>query len=265
MYAEHYDDAPIETRHIWILDEEQYEEYIKPFPIWHYVRSVLLLLFVSPFLIIPSMQDISPYEISVPVRIVPQMFSTGVSIVPTGVITVPAIAAHGWITVYNGSILAQQLPQGFIVESASGVEFVTDSAATIPAGNPPSYGIARVSAHAVVPGLVGNVGALTINTVYGTSLYLKNAASFSGGADSYTVSVATDSDKQHALESAKGMLDIRIYGRWLNAPCGENVTVQALVMTVVWSCQFVRYTVPAGLHVLSVQRVGNHIILQVSR
>lgn len=265
MYAEEWDNEPIETRYALILTREQYMHLMLLSNLWPYIQSVLLLFCLSLFIIVPSMQDISPYERTVPLYIVPKMFSTTVAIVPTGADIVPATFAHGWITVYNGSILAQRLPAGFIVESASGVEITLDDEVMVPAGNPPNYGIATVQAHAVVAGQAGNIPAFAINEADGTSLTLRNRTAFSGGADSYTVPIATDGDKQKALDSARRELDTHTYGQWLDKPCSEQESVQAFTMTVLRSCLFVRYTIPAGMHVLSVQRVGNTVILEVRR
>jgi intracellular sulfur oxidation DsrE/DsrF family protein len=266
MYAEECDDKTIETRHIIVLTKEQYQKYLALFNLWHHIQAVPLLLCMLSFVIIPSIQDISPCEITVPLQALsPQTFIASVVIVPTGVNIVPAVAAHGWITVYNGSILAQELPSGFILESASGREFATDESVMVPVGNPPVFGIAPVPVHAVTSGQAGNIPALGINAVYGTSLYLKNLTAFSGGADSYTVPSVTVGDRQTALEEAQRKLNTHTYGHWLNTPCRESVTEQASTMTVAWLCQFVRYTVPAGLHMLSARRAGNTAVLEVKR
>src|SRR6266699_3737559 len=91
--------------------------------------------------------------------------------------------AAGTITFYNGLLSSQTVAAGTIVTGNDGVQIITDQAARIPAGNPPSYGQVTVSAHAVVAGPKGNVPAYDINTACcATSVVSKNTESFTGGA-----------------------------------------------------------------------------------
>jgi hypothetical protein len=74
-----------------------------------------------------------------------------------------AQAATGYITLYNGQFQNVTIAAGTILTGASGIEVVTEQDATIPAGNPPSYGQVNVSAHAIRPGVRGNILAYDIN------------------------------------------------------------------------------------------------------
>jgi hypothetical protein len=262
MYAQKNYEPP-QVVHLYVVPEEEYRD---PIDIKRVINRALGLVAMLLLFAIPSGVDISPWSLIVPLEILPvQTLTTTVTIAPTGTNVIPSTNARGTLTVYNGSILVQQLPKGFIVESAGG-EIVTDEAVVIPYGNPPSYGVARVAAHSVSAGQAGNVPALAINATYGTSLYLKNLTSFTGGADGRTEAIATDSDKQAALSSARYKLRTQTNRHMLDHPCGgESVTQSGLSLSVSWSCQFVAYTVSPGLHVLSAQRAGDRVVLEVQR
>jgi hypothetical protein len=256
-----YNEPPVETLHLYVVSDEEYERYVKSAPIGfsQIVNTLLCLVCAVLLFAIPSAMDISPWFVVVPLQPA-QTFMTTVEIAPTGQRVIPATSAHGTLTIYNGSILSQQLPPGFILTGQSGMEIATDQAVIIPAGNPPAYGLATTKAHVVAAGSAGNISARSINEVYGTSLYLKNLASFSGGADASTVHYATETDKQTALSSARNQLNMRQY-----PAMNDGCTAQMRDLSLAVSCQFVRYRPPAGLHVLSVQRIGDTVKLEVSR
>jgi hypothetical protein len=259
------EDKPIETIHLYVVPERDYGESRKTLP--RIINRMLCSLFMALLLALPSDQDIGPKTIRVPVAFLPlQTFTTTVAIDPTGKTMIPATRAHGFLTVYNGSILAQQIPQGFLVTTQDGQEIVTDETASVPAGNPPSYGKAVIVAHAVAPGSSGNIAVLGINATDGTSLYIKNLTAFSGGNDAYTVTFATDTDRRTALTNARITLNAeqKNYPAMLDKPCEETSTPNGLSLTVSWTCQFVTYQVPKGMHILSVQRQGEFVLLQVA-
>src|SRR6266568_3571572 len=110
--------------------------------------------------------------------------------------------AAGTITFYNGLLSSQTVAAGTIVTGNDGVQIITDQAARIPAGNPPSYGQVTVSAHAVVAGPKGNVPAYDINTACcATSVVAKNTESFTGGAAAREYLVVTRADINTAVTS----------------------------------------------------------------
>src|SRR6266699_6632605 len=113
-----------------------------------------------------------------------------------------ATRAHGTITLYNGLLSSQTVAAGTIVTGNDGVQIITDQAARIPAGNPPSYGQVTVSAHALVAGPKGNVPAYDINTACcATSVVAKNTESFTGGAAAREYLVVTRADINTAVTS----------------------------------------------------------------
>src|SRR6266699_1735149 len=110
--------------------------------------------------------------------------------------------AAGTITFYNGLLSSQTVAAGTIVTGNDGVQIITDQAARIPAGNPPSYGQVTVSAHAVVAGPKGNVPPYDINTACcATSVVAKNTESFTGGAAAREYLVVTRADINTAVTS----------------------------------------------------------------
>jgi len=265
------EDEQLETIHLYVVPEREYSEdtsVITVSPIHRTIASILCSLCLVGLLIIPASADIGPKTILVPLQLLPiQTFTTTVAIVPTGQQTIPATPAHGILTLYNGSILVQQLPKGFIVTSQGGVEIITDATATIPAGNPPAYGMAKVPAHAITLGSSGNIPALSITETYGSSLYLKNLTPFSGGADASTVIVATDTNRTDALLSARATLhtQAKTATALLDKPCDETTNQESLSLIVSWQCQFVTYAVPRGMQVLSFERKGNSVLLVIQQ
>jgi hypothetical protein len=174
------------------------------------------------------------------------------------------MTARGILTLSNGSIISQELPKGFILTGKDGIEIVTDAAVFVPAGNANGYGIATVSAHALVSGLQGNLRAFAIDQVYGTSLYIRNLRSFTGGQEAYTVTFITSQDRQISLSHARGILALQTISRLLFHPCVESVTGTTRFY-VNWICQFVRYDIPdlPGVKVLHAHVVGKAILLEV--
>src|SRR6266567_1394200 len=110
--------------------------------------------------------------------------------------------AAGTITFYNGLLSSQTVAAGTIVTGNDGVQIITDQAARIPAGNPPSYGQVTVSAHAVLAGPKGNVPPYDINTACcATSVVAKNTQAFAGGAEARDFLEVTRTDINTAVTS----------------------------------------------------------------
>ncbi len=113
-----------------------------------------------------------------------------------------ATRAKGTITFYNGLLTSQTVAAGTIFTGNDGVQIITDQAARIPAGNPPSYGQVTVSAHAVVAGPKGNVPPYDINTACcATSVVAKNTQAFAGGAEARDFLEVTRTDINTAVTS----------------------------------------------------------------
>ena len=253
---------PLETIHLYVVREGQDHSSLLPVLI-----SILALsLLVAIGILTPYQQPEQRALIRVPAVLLPlRTFSTIVAVMPTGVRTFPARRASGVLTITNGSILAQHLPAGMVMTASNGVEVVTTASVDVPAGNGITYGIATVTAQAVAPGVEGNLPALAVQVVYGTSLFLKNERAFMGGQDTYSVPVMTPQDRQRALAQARESLLPRTLAGLLSRPCLEQVT-GTTSLHVAWTCQFVTYTTPVVPHVSvqQVQVVGRTVYLTIT-
>lgn len=117
----------------------------------------------------------------------------------TGTGHAPARAGEGTVTFYNAAPYAQTVAAGTVLTGADGVEIVTDSPAVIPAGNPPTFGIAAVPAHAAAIGPRGNIAPLDLNGLCCTGgISVKNTAAFHDGQYAYDYPMLTQADIDHA-------------------------------------------------------------------
>ncbi len=261
-------DDQMQTLHVYVYDDEPRR------PMSQKTKDTILgigtIIFILSGIIalclIPNTPAYAIQTVSVPAQLLPVVHLTATAaIIPTGSKTSLATYAEGTLTLYNGSILNQALPAGFIVTSTSGIEIVTDESVTIPPGNAPNYGTATVTAHAAKAGADGNIAAYAINAVYGADVYIKNLWAFSGGADAQTTIYATDNDIHRALTTARTTLSAQEHQQkgLLSSPCQETTSRKALLLTVGWACQFVTFTAPKGAQVLAAQVAGNYVVLRV--
>ncbi len=106
-----------------------------------------------------------------------------------------AKVAQGTLTFYNGLLTPQTVAAGTVLTGSSGVQIVTAEDAAIPPGNPPTYGQATVSAHAIHPGTRGNIPAGDINQACCANAVLaKNTTPFHGGQDERNFPTVTKQD-----------------------------------------------------------------------
>jgi Baseplate J-like protein len=242
------DDQP-ETIHLYVVREEAPRPRL--FPIFLSILALLVLAALCT--LFPYQQPVVPMTLRIPaVPLYLKDFQASVQIVPTGVKTYPATTAHGTLTLTNGSIISQTIPQGFRLGS-----IVTDSAVFVPAGSANGYGFARVQAHSLMSGTRGNIPAYSIDTVIGTSVYIRNLSAFYGGRDEYSVKFVTLQDKQTALLTARNLLAAKPVG--LHYPCTEDHFTDIGNMIATWHCQFLTYITPSYLHVLSVKLSGKYL------
>ena len=250
-------DEPVERLYLYVVRDDEQPPSLLPLALS--ILSLLLVLAVG--VLFPYRPPLVRQTLHIPAILLPlQTFSVIVTVTPTGVQTFSATRASGVLTISNGSILAQHLPAGMIFTAASGVEIITTQAIDVPASNGVSFGTASVPAQAVIAGGTGNLAALSINQVDGTSLYIRNDQPFTGGKNSSRVSIIQPQDRQHALAQARAALFPQTLSRLLDRPCAEKVAGVA-ALTVTWTCQFVTYQV-AG-KVLSVKVQGRIIIIEV--
>jgi hypothetical protein len=113
----------------------------------------------------------------------------------SGLARIPATAAWGTLTFYNAATYPQTIAAGTVLTEADGVQVITDAPASIPAGNPPLFGVVTVSAHARHPGSRGNIAALDIDGLCCVAgVAVKNTAGFGGGQDAQTYSTVRQAD-----------------------------------------------------------------------
>ncbi len=212
---------------------------------------------VALSLAVPYQQPVTRAVIRVPAVLLPiRTFTVSTVIIPTGVRVYPATTAHGNLTITNGSIIGQSIPAGFAIQGV-----VTDYAVYVPGGNASGYGWAQVTAHALMAGKNGNIPAYVINSVVGSSVYIRNLSTFTGGKDSYAVKFATVQDKQTAITKARDILAVQING--LHYPCQELYLQNILQIKVILRCQFLTYHIPSYMHVGNVQLIGTNFLLSV--
>ncbi len=250
------DDTP-ETIHLYVVRE------VEPRPPFHPIILSLVALFLVAVgsAVFPYRQPEQEAVIRVPAVFLPlKVFPTSVHIVPTGVRTYPATSAHGVLTITNGSIISQTLPKGMIISSVT-----LDYSVFVPVGSANGYGVAKVPAHVLVSGKAGNIPPYDINQVEGSSVYIRNLTPFTGGNNSYSVQVATQKDRQTALDAAILILtsETAKIREFLAYPCKETAQEKKGVLGLSWTCQYVTYHVPPYMRVTHVRLVGNNLFVNV--
>ncbi len=256
------EDEPIETIHLYVVREEAPRPKVLPIVL----STLVLLAVIAVGVLFPYQQPEIRTTLRIPALLIPlKTFRTSVAVIPTGSKAIPATQAQGVLTIYNGSILSQELPLGMILTGKDGIEVATDGAVTVPAGNPPNFGIASVRAHAVPSGQRGNIQALDVDEVYGQALYIRNLQAFTEGKDASTVHFATAQDRQRSLTQARASLTQWTLSGLLYRPCAE-IIARATSLIVTWVCQFVAYTLPhlPGVRVLHIRLEGRSLVLEVS-
>jgi hypothetical protein len=248
----HVDDQP-ETLHIYVVRDEVPRPQLYPI----FLSVLALASLVALAVVFPYQQPVMRATIRVPAVLLPlKTFTAKVAVIPTGVKTYPATTAHGILTITNGSVISQTIPQGFRLGNV-----ITDSSVFVPAGSANGYGYATVAAHALIHGKAGNIPAYTINQVEGSSVYIRNLLSFRGGRDGYSVKVITPKDRSVATAKARDTLLTMSFG--LHYPCNEAFSVNKRAVHATWRCQFVAYQLPPFMHVTGVRIIGRNLLLSV--
>jgi len=243
------DEKP-ETIHVYVVREEAARPPLLPI----FLSVIALSALVAFCALTPYQQPVTWLTIRVPAVLLPlKTFTAEVAIIPTGIKIYPATTAHGIITVTNGSVISQTIPQSFRLNNV-----VTDTAVFVPAGSANGYGFAMVAAHALISGKSGNIPAYAINQVVGSSIYIRNLTPFHGGRDAYSVKIVTPQDRQTAINRARQLLSQASTG--LHYPCDEKISG---AVWVTWHCQFLAYAIPAYMHVTGVSIMGKNLLVHV--
>lgn len=228
------EDEPIETIHLYVVREGQKRPSLVPV-----IISLLALSFLVSFcVLVPYQQPELRKTIRIPATPFSRVFTASEPVIPTGMKTYSAAAAHGILTITNGSVISQTLPAGFMFTGNDGEEVTTDVAVFVPAGSAAGYGVAYVSAHAA-SGKAGNIPAYDINRVIGSSVYVRNLRPFTGGQDATSVKFATAQDKQAALGTAKEALEAQAQNvRAILKSQSVQSILTGLVLKVTLACAF---------------------------
>src|SRR2546422_9013168 len=162
-------DDEMETIHLYVVRQKEKRPYTA-FPLF---CALLCLVSIVAVTLYSAEHPYYEHErLTVPAMFLPlKVFKAEVPITPTGVKTYPATYAVGTLTLTNGSVLSEVLPQGVIFNGVNGIEVQTTQSVFIPAGSAAGYGVASVPAKALTAGKAGNIQTLAVNAVYGTALY----------------------------------------------------------------------------------------------
>ena len=166
------DEKP-ETIHLYVVREEAPNPPL--FPIFLSVLALCILVALLCSSPLSAAGDASCYSRPGCPLLMVKTFTAQTPVIPTGIKVYPPTTAHGVLTITNGSVISQTIPQGFRLG-----DVVTDTSVFVPAGSANGYGYAVVPAHALISGKAGNIPAYAINQVEGSSVYIRNLSAFTG-------------------------------------------------------------------------------------
>ena len=127
----------------------------------------------------------------------------------TGVKNIPAKAATGTLTFFNGSNVDQLVRASNAVFTVGNVQIKLTQDVDIPAApSPGALGVKDAAAYADPPGASGNIPALAINKFCcgSNTISVKNNDAFSGGQDAQTIKLVQQGDIDNAANPLKGPL-----------------------------------------------------------
>lgn len=183
----------------------------------------------------------SPHQGKAQARLLKTTTSTEHTSVPaTGSGHQAAQSASGEVTFYNLATYEIDIPAGVKLTGRDGVQIITDAAAQVPAGNPPTMGSYSVPAHALLPGPTGNIAADDINGLCcANGVVAKNQQPFGGGRDARTFTAVAQSDIDGASAplvaslTKQAQADLSVQLRpgetLLAAPCVPHVQAEPAV------------------------------------
>jgi len=120
-----------------------------------------------------------------------------------------ASTATGTLVFYNGLFTAQLVPQGTVFTGSDGVQVMTDADISIPPANPPAFAVVSVFAHALLPGVSGNIAAGDINTTISNGILVKNLGAFYGGKNARSYHTVSRDDINNLSTAAQKELSSR--------------------------------------------------------
>jgi len=248
----------IETIHLYVVREEEK----RPATALPLFCAFVCLLSIAAITIYSAVHPTYEHmRLVVPAQFLPlRTFEAEAPIIPTGVKTYPATYATGVLTLTNGSVIGMSIPQGFTIGSVA-----TDKAVYVPPGSAAAFGYASVTARALISGKAGNFASLAINTVIGSSLYVRNLSPFTGGRNNYRVAIQLPQDRETAMNTVRSLIASQIaqVAAVLAGACKETIMASTTVIQTTWNCQFATYTVPLYMYSLGAQLVGKNFLVDV--
>jgi len=176
-----------------------------------WIFTIFFIALLAASLLAPKPDSSKAFSVTVQgYTLAPVRKSVTIQAKATGKGYIAPTTATGILTIYNGSILIQELPQRMILTNDNGVEIITNASVVVPAGNPPAFGMATVVAHAAVAGTNGNIAPFAINQTYGVSLYVRNLTAFTGGRDGQRFHFVAKSDVFNAVRPLLSTLDEQV-------------------------------------------------------
>lgn len=247
----------METVHIYVVPERKKQ----PHPLLPLFAVFLCLAALAGVIAYAVLNPTYQYQtIRIPAHVFSLTFKASAPIIPTGIKTYPSLTATGTLTITNGSVVSQTLPAGMIFTGQDGIEVVMDAAVFVPAGSAAGYGIAYARAHPILSGRKGNIAALDINNVEGSSVYIRNIGPFTGGQDGYSVKVVTEADRQAALARVLSGLPAQLLRiKAILKSCARKVAFDNAAHGT-WHCLFAAYP-PFAYR--SVRLEGNSLLVTV--
>ena len=259
------DEEPQETIHLYVIPEDELPH--KPD-----YRSILVatlafvcilgIIWLSVFAPAPEAREVS---FTIPIQgfhLAPVSKTAKTTVLATGKGHTPASSASGTITFYNGLPYLQIVPMATKLTGVDGVSILTDQQAIIPPAaqtTPPTYGHTSVSAHALVPGVQGNIPAGDINIpCCAASIIAQNPYHFSGGRNARDFTYLTRHDVTNATASLLPTLDASTLSLLPNPRlthhCSTATTsspsvgkeTQSAVLTLIETCSADSYSVTAA-------------------
>ena len=215
---------------------------------------------VATITIIPKSQQVALSGTMQLGRVLPSLtISQSQTTATTGKGHQDAKAAFGYLIFYNGQFQNVTIPAGTIFTGASGVQIITNQDATIPAANPPSFGQVTITAHAINPGVKGNIPAYDMNQACCAASVLVKNTQFTRGQDERDYQTVAKSDitsiaiplKAAVSQSMKGALQgqLKPNEQLQLLPCTPTVTsnhrigaeATSVKVTVSQTCSAVAY------------------------
>jgi hypothetical protein len=146
-----------------------------------------------------------------------------------------------------------------------GTEIKTDSPVYVPPGSALGYGVAYVSAHPLIGGRKGNIAALDVNAVEGSSLYIRNLKPFTGGQEAYSVKTITPQDRQAALMTGIALLQEQAHRvRAILAHQSLESVYHGATLRLTLLCRFLAYPHLPGFRITGIRIEGRELLVNVA-